>query len=47
MPYTVSKMCITNYKDRFLFVSGGVIDDEVVQNVIKYDVLKDTWSAAP
>ena len=61
MPYIASEMSLTNYKDRFIFVSGGEcktgvsshgtywtgLRTGVFKNVVKYDVLNDTWSAAP
>ena len=47
MPYEVSEMCLTNYKDRFIFISGGQRNLSIIQSVMKYDVKNDHWSAAP
>ena len=46
MPHSVTDMCLTNYKDKFIFVSGGYnyLETKVVA---KYDIENDMWSKAP
>ena len=49
-------MSLTNYKDRFLFVSGGQANPRtasglklciLIESVYKYDVSNDSWLIAP
>ena len=47
MPYSVKETCLTNYKNKFLFVSGGVEANAVVKRVAKYNAKIGTWSTAP
>ena len=46
MPHSVTDMSLTNYKDKFIFVSGGYnyLETKVVA---KYDIENDMWSKAP